>query len=199
MRPGRIEYRKDILLLLLYSPGVADEVNEPIVGRTRLVKMLYLFRKEALSHFRKGTDVNEDNFYDFFAWDFGPFSREVYDDITFFILQGFIETSLSDEEALPESEAEWEEWLTSSGARDEGEEIDEYREESFRLTRAGTDFTRGMYETLSPTQQELLRQFKKRTGALPLRALLRYIYAKYPDDTTQSRIRDKILGSSWYH
>ncbi len=106
----KIDNRKDILLLMLYSSGVRDRVNEPIVGRTRLVKMLYLFKMEALPHFQQGTEITEDNFYEFHPWDFGPFSREVYDDINFFLLRGFIRSSISDEESLPESEAEWDQW-----------------------------------------------------------------------------------------
>jgi len=49
--PSRITNRRDILLLLLYSPGVSSQVNEPIAGRTRLVKMLFLFKKELLGQF----------------------------------------------------------------------------------------------------------------------------------------------------
>jgi hypothetical protein len=36
---------KHILLLLLYSPGNSDHPNEPLVGRTRIIKMLFLFDK----------------------------------------------------------------------------------------------------------------------------------------------------------
>ena len=93
MTPKRIDNRRDILLLLLYSPGVQDETNEPIVGRTRLVKMLFLFKTEAFKHFRGGTALNESEFYQFFPWNFGPFSSQVYDDLTFFTLRGFIEAN----------------------------------------------------------------------------------------------------------
>ena len=50
----KLNNRKDILLLLLYSPGKTGKFNEPIVGKTRLIKMLFLFKKEALSHFSRG-------------------------------------------------------------------------------------------------------------------------------------------------
>ena len=40
-----INNRKDILLLLLYSPGVTEKYNEPIKGRTRILKMLFIFFK----------------------------------------------------------------------------------------------------------------------------------------------------------
>ena len=41
----KINDRRDILLLFLYSPGKSSEPNQPIMGRTRLVKMLFLERK----------------------------------------------------------------------------------------------------------------------------------------------------------
>jgi hypothetical protein len=154
--PIRINNRKDILLLLLYSPGKTNEYNEPIIGRTRLVKMLFLFKNEALEHFRRGTDINEDNFYEFFAWDFGPFSTQVYDDITFFMLRGFIESTLTEEESLPESAAEWDLWLERAGVKESFDTIEIYQEESFKLTERGITFTKRLYEALSSNQQELL-------------------------------------------
>ena len=157
--------------------------------------MLYLFKKEALKEFNYGTAINEDNFYQFYPWDFGPFSAQVYDDLAFFILRGFVQSSISEDVSLPESAAEWEKWLDQSGA-DDAEEIEEYQEEEFTLTDKGVRFTTPLYKSLSPNQRIHLREFKKRTGAVPLRALLRYVYSKYPEDTSQSKIKDKLLGSS---
>ena len=61
-----INNRRDILLLLLYSPGQYEEINRPIVGRTKLVKMLFLFLEEALKDFRRGTKITEIIFITFF-------------------------------------------------------------------------------------------------------------------------------------
>ena len=192
----KIDNKKDILLLLLYSPGKTDRMNEPVTGRTRMVKMLYLFRKEALKHFVRGTQINEENFYEFYPWDFGPFSSQVYDDIMFFILQDFIETSLSEEPPLPESEAEWDKWLSAAGTDIDEETIGEYYDEMFSLTPKGIKFTKEMYDQLSSSQQKHLREFKKRSVSCPLRALLQYVYSNYPEDITHSKIKDQILGSA---
>ncbi len=190
----KINNRKDILLLLLYSPGKGKTTNEPIVGRTRIVKMLFLFQKEVLRHFRKGTEITEGNFYDFFAWDFGPFSTEVYDDITFFILRGFIESSIpEDVDPLPESAAEWEEWMGRSGARGD-ETVNEYEEEEFALSELGIDFAKRLYEELSESQRQLLRLFKAKLVNAPLRAILGYVYSTYPELTSRSKIKGQILG-----
>ncbi len=196
MPSPRINNRRDVMLLLLYSPGETEEPNEPIVGRTRLVKMLFLFKKEALRHFKRGTDINEDNFYDFFAWDFGPFSAQVYDDLMFFILRGFIHTSQSDEQALPESADEWEYWLNESGQYDEASAANVFEEEEFSLTRKGCRFTEELYAMLSSEQQELLKQFKNRMNKAGLRAILRYVYSQYEEMTGKSKIREKIRGNS---
>jgi len=194
MKSTHIDNRRDILLLLLYSPGLHDQVNEPIVGRTRLVKMLFLFKAEALQHFRVGTKINEDNFYEFFAWNFGPFSTQVYDDLTFFTLRGFIEGEDSSEDALPESAAEWQRWLTSSTVDEDDIEFVSYEEQQYRLTDKGIKFSASLYASLSHAQTRLLKQFKERLNRTPLRAILRYVYENYPDQIERSQIKEQVLG-----
>lgn len=191
----RIDNRKDILLLLLYSPGITESVNDPVAGRTRLTKMLFLFREEALQHFRAGTAVTAANFYEFFAWDFGPFSTQVYDDLLFFLLRGFVEaTTAASDEVLPEEAAEWEKWTETNDLAVSEESFD-FQEEIFRLTDKGAAFTKALYEQLSDAQQKLLREFKIRTTKVPLRALLQYVYSNYPDQIVKSKIREQVLGN----
>ncbi|HET6246621.1 MAG TPA: hypothetical protein VFE47_02895 [Tepidisphaeraceae bacterium] len=192
---AKINNRRDILLLMLYSPGINDKPNEAVVGRTRLVKMLFLFRQEALSHFRRGTEIDESNFYQFFAWNFGPFSTQVYDDLTFFQLRGFIETSIAaDEESLPESAAEWEKWFQEAGNQ-ESDELDVYQDEELKLTSAGVLFAKKLYGVLSEPQRRLLKEFKARLVRAPLRAILKYVYSTYPDLTEKSKIKGEVLGN----
>jgi hypothetical protein len=191
----RINNRKDIMLLLLYSPGRGEQPNESIVGRTRLVKMLFLFKEEAMQHFKAELDIPADKFYQFFAWNFGPFSRDVYDDLTFFTLRGFVKSAEVEEDALPESAAEWEAWLDCAKSAAEEEYISEFKEESFSLTTKGVAFAAELYENLSPPQRKLLKEFKKRTCAVPLRALLKYVYENYEQMTEKSTIKEEILGN----
>lgn len=180
-------------MLLLYSPGATGKYNEPITGRTRLTKLLFLFKEEALPHFRSGTEITDSNFYEFFPWKFGPFSSQAYDDITFFVLRDFVETSVSEDESLPESAEEWERWLEEAEGRFPSE-VSEYQEEVFKLTEKGALFAKELYDTLSSTQKELLRTFKSRISAAPLRALLKYVYRSYPKMTDESIIADDVLG-----
>jgi uncharacterized protein len=193
--PKPLNNRRDILLLLLFSPGVGDATNEPIAGRTRLTKMLFLFREEALQHFRAGTSISAANFYEFFPWDFGPFSRQVYDDLLFFTLRGFVEASVaSSDDVLPEEAAEWEKW-TQTNDLASSEDDNDFQEESFRLTDKGAAFAKELYGQLSAPQQKLLREFKIRTTRVQLRALLQYVYSNYPDQIVKSKIREQVLGN----
>lgn len=187
----KIDNRKDYLLLLLYSEGQARRINEPVVGRTRLVKMLFLFKEEVLDRFKRSQD-GQIPFYEFFPWHFGPFSKQVYDDLKFFQLRGFVQTRERDEETTPESVAEWE-YL---GELEDGEDsaFTEYVEQEFLLTEKGCRFAQQLYDELNSTQKSLLREFKARTGGVPLRALLKYVYSAYPDLTTKSKIKDEVLG-----
>jgi hypothetical protein len=193
-----VNNRKDIMLLLLYSPGRGPEPNEPIVGKTRLVKMIFLFKKEALAHFRKGTEISEDAFYEFFAWTFGPFSTQVYDDLNFFMLRDFVGSSATAEESLPESAAEWEEWLIRTGVAEPRDELNSYEEEEFKLTPKGAEFTASLYDSLSPSQRKLLKEFKARLQQAPLRAMLKYVYETYPEFTVRSKIKEEVLGRGRY-
>lgn len=191
-----INNKKDILLLLLYSPGKTDEVNESIRGRTRIIKMMYLFKKEILEHFKKGTGITEENFYDFFPWNFGPFCMEIYDDLTFFILQGFVDdVDCFDEPVLPESEEEWEAWLENTGTSQEEVCYDEYIEKEYKLKNKGVSFVeQKLWSHLSNSQKRMLKEFKSKIVNAPLRALLRYVYTKYKNDTVNSLIKKEILG-----
>ena len=188
----KIDNRRDVLLLLLYSPGTSNQVNESILGRTRLVKMIFLFKNEVWKKFKSNIELTEDNLYQFFAWNYGPFSSEIYDDLTFFMLRGFIEVgNPKNEETIIESVEEWNFWLKNYSGEDN--EIQEYQEEEFKLSEKGVLFTKDLYDSLSTNQQNILKEFKSRTTVMPLRALLRYVYREYPDQTTNSIIKNEVL------
>lgn len=58
------------ILLLLYSPGVYDKVNEPIIGSLRLMKGLFLMSQEV--------GIKNLPPYKFEAYLYGPCSTKVY-------------------------------------------------------------------------------------------------------------------------
>ena len=157
--------------------------------------MLYLFKMEALKHFRRGTDITEDNFYEFFPWNFGPFSSQIYDDLNFFVLRGFIHSEASESDTTPESAAEWEMWLSASLPDTSEDTFSEYDEQEFKLTDEGQDFVESkLYCDLSGTQKRLLKSFRANLEQKPLRSILRYVYDKYPDLTVNSTIKEQVVG-----
>ena len=190
-----INNRKDILLLLLYSPGVTEKYNEPIKGRTRILKMLFIFKEEILKYFKKNNDINDDNFYEYFPWNFGPFSSQVYDDITFFLLRGFIITRDSDGDVLPEAVLEERHWQFISGIQssDIQNEYQEFTEEEFLLTDKGEEFTKEkLYSYLSDSKKNLLKSFKRKLNSASLRAIIHYVYKRYPKMSKNSQIKSHL-------
>jgi hypothetical protein len=117
----------------------------------------------------------------------------VYDDLMFFTLRGFIESSAAPQESLPESEEEWAKWLDESGTSEAAEPFEPYEDETFVLTDTGTAFTKPIYDSLSQAQQKLLHQFKSRLCVAPLRAILRYVYKTYPEDSAKSIIKEEVF------
>jgi hypothetical protein len=51
-----------------------------------------------------------------------------------------------------------------------------------------------IYESLSDSQQKLLKQFKGRLTVAPLRAVLRYVYKTYPAEASNSTIKEEVLA-----
>ena len=74
---------KDLLLSFLYSPGMGTVKNEKIVGRTKIQKMMFLFEKQIYQDFfSENLQISLPEFSPYY---FGPFSRELYEDLSFFI------------------------------------------------------------------------------------------------------------------
>lgn len=81
-------------LIPLALAFVGDET--PIDGRTRLQKMVFVIQQEL----KKDNELRDDQQYDFFAYDYGPFSKELAVDIDRMIEGGLLdedEVEYSDE------------------------------------------------------------------------------------------------------
>ncbi|MFV2044596.1 MAG: hypothetical protein ACC700_15350 [Anaerolineales bacterium] len=72
-----IQNSVDLLLTLIYVPGPTGKQGEPIKGFTRLQKLFFLLWKEA------GFDRLVPELREFEAYNYGPFSNSLYDDIEF--------------------------------------------------------------------------------------------------------------------
>jgi hypothetical protein len=188
-----INRSKDILMLLLYAKGHNGQECEPVQGKTRLMKMVFLFDKEIRSKFKLNKAIPNSAMPDFVAYDYGPFSVQVYEDLEFLIEMGFVEAStVGDTEILDEEVREYEYWQATTNYDDpSGMEF----QEQFRLTDLGKQFVEEkLLIGISTNQRRALDEFKSRCTAADLRTLLRYVYSKYPNMATGSKIKDKVLG-----
>ena len=189
---------KDLLLLLLYVPGHTGQQQEPIRGRTRLQKMVFLFEKELLRKFKFDKVITEQDLPVFVPLHYGPFSKQVFDDLEFLCNLDFIEIERdSDDLSAEEEEAEeYLHWLDDSGLSDRGASLPLETTEVFRLTERGASFVRErLLPTLSDNQVGALEMFKKNCTKVSLGQLLKYVYAKYPEFTEKSKIKSKIAQS----
>ena len=181
---------KEVLALLLYLPGKTGKLCEPIMGRTRLVKTMFLFTKEMQPQLtKKGWELT---LPDFTAYDYGPFSVDVLNDIETLRALGIVTVDV-----VPESEPfdvlddlNDQEYQHGIGGAVERQFMDRYQ-----LTPQGEGFCRHVLKPrfTSDEQWTALSEFKKRCNSVSLTALLRYVYTRYPDYTANSKIRDQVL------
>lgn len=188
---------KKLILLFLYAPTAGDEVNVPIAGRTRLMKMGFLFKEEILIDFQKDKTFDEVDLPEYFAWKYGPFSSEFINDLEFLVNQKYVESR--SEKApiaaeLDEAEfGEYEFWV---------EDLQEFRfreydEETFELTEdKGMPKAKELWADLSENQKKYLVEFKNVLNSASLSRILEYVYKKYQEKgyTDKSLIRERYLS-----
>lgn len=189
---------KDLLLCFLYSPGINSGNNEPIIGRTKLTKMMYLFEKEIISTFFKdNVTINLPTFEPYY---FGPFSRQLFEDLSFFQSIGMI---IAEKTNIPLSFADK---VESDNVFDTGHDVwddacfeddIEHYELSYSLSDGGKNYVENnIWNSFTSTQKEKLKAFKAQINKISLDALLRYVYNKYPEDAKNSKIADKYLSKA---
>lgn len=181
-------------MLLLYAKGKSGRQCEPVRGRTRLMKMVFLFKKELMPRFKLSQVIDKDALPDFTAYDYGPFSADVFADLEFLIDLGVVSVkAVTGGEVLPEETLEYQYWQAGADSSSDSGFAD--NEDEFSLTEVGASFVKdGRAGKLTKEQQEAVDELKARCSAATLRSLLRYVYEKYPEMTTKSKIRDDILS-----
>jgi len=177
--------RKDLLLLFLFSPGPTAGEAEPINGRTRLMKLLYLLQTESstikLLELKKA--------YDFKPYNYGPFTKDVYDDLEFLENVGLIEI-VNKGYASPVEQNEGEKVIDDTSLGDDEDASILINEESYKLTSRGLDFTK---KKLAPTVPEQvikeIHNLKTKFANMPLTSVLRYVYINHPDSAQNSKLK----------
>jgi uncharacterized protein YwgA len=180
------------LILLLLFPHDSGSLSLSIPGRTRLMKMAFLFDKEVWPDLKDEHTGDEKALPEFFAWKFGPFSSELLDDLEFLVNRGFVDVQRG-AHATNEELEEYEYWLDESGQSF----TTEYVEEVFSLTEKGMDRAAPLWAELTDRQRTLIDKFRAVMVKAPLSRILEYVYKKYEKEgfTDRSLIRDRYLSS----
>lgn len=182
----------DYLLLLLYVNDCA-----PIKSAVRLIKMMFLFNKEIVPLLTKqGAEI--DNLPEFDSYNYGPFSKDVYEQIELFNNIGFIKvTDLKNIENMDEID----DWEEDSFINELLEPVEPYLRSSngkymqYIILQLGTRYVEeNIIPFVSEKQLQLLAQFKNRIVSSSIKSILRYVYIKYPEMTSNSLIKSEVLG-----
>lgn len=181
----------DYLLLLLFL-----NQKQPIMGAIRLTKMMFLFEKE-IAPALKAKGLESDNLPGFIAYNFGPFSKDVYEQVELFRGIKFIQ-------------------VTNIKAGEEMGEVDDLEEAPFTDEMSNYGYalnTDGKYykyqilttgeryvlETIMPCitqeQESILSSFKRKITSLSPKQILKYVYTKYPEYAANSLIKDEVLDN----
>jgi len=151
--------RQKWIILILHRLG-------PIRGRTRLMKLLFIWRRE--SGFGRG------NYYKFEAGKYGPFSKDIITDTEELENNGFISIEKVD---FPKNEfSEDETTLYVYTLTPKGGSV---------IPEISSDLPEGLMKRI----EILLKPYRE----MPLLKLLRYVYERYPKFIRNSLIVEKIL------
>lgn len=183
----------DYLLLLLYLNN-----KEPIYGAVRLEKMMFLFNNE-IAPVLKGKGLDSDKLPEFIAYNFGPFSKDVYEQVELFKAIKFIavtdiKVKANEKEKMLEVD-DWEEGpyvdgLTNSSS-DNNADGKYYK---YYILKTGEKYVEEeILPIMNNNQVDLLKCFKKKITSLYPKQLLKYVYSRYPEFTKNSLIIDEVF------
>ncbi len=179
----------DFLLLLLYLND-----KEPILGAIRLEKMMFLFNME-IAPMLSEKGLKSDKLPEFIAYNYGPFSKDVYEQIELFKGIKFIQvTDLNATEEMVEvddlEELYFVDEMTNKGfvLKADGKYY------KYTLIKMGENYVVDrILPNVNDEQKSLLEMFKKKITSINPKQLLKYVYSKYPDYTTKSLIKNEVL------
>ena len=179
----------DYLLLLLYINN-----KEPIKGSVRLTKMMFLFN-EQIAPALKSKGLDSDKLPDFIPYNYGPFSKDLYEQVDFFTGIGFMQVrDLNETEEMSGVDNIVEKEFVDECYEDEDETKSENSYREYRITATGSGFVENeLLEKVTSPQLELLQQYKKKITEMTLKQLLHYVYTRYPQYAEKSLIKDEVL------
>ena len=185
--------RGDYLLLLLYADN-----QSPLVGRTRLQKIAFLFEKEILKKYEFDKEFELQEVMGFKPYHYGPFSKKVFEFLNLFETVGLVEIS---HEENPERELDNDIFVDDLLQEEDSEWADEVLAESkeqfvpvFNLTEKGKKYVEErLWRFLDTSKTEALKKIKRSFVENPLKLLIKYVYTNYPEFAAESKIKEAIL------
>ena len=179
----------DYLLLLLYLNH-----HQPILGAVRLIKMMFLFEQE-IEPMLKAKGLDSENLPGFIAYNFGPFSKDVYEQVELFKGIKFIQVSniYTNEEMAEVDDLE------------ESPFTDEMYNRGYSLNTDGKYYKYQILSTgeryveekilphITDEQLNILSSFKNKITSLSPKQILKYVYTKYPKYAENSLIKKEVL------
>lgn len=173
-RINSIDRPTDAAFLLFH---IAEEVE----GITKIQKLLFIIEEETIFGEKYGREIE----FDFNPYKMGPFSAQVYDEISLLLNMNAIEKQ------------------DMNKSRSDAWEFEQYTEEKssnelankkFTITEKGKKIGRELEEYLDEDVFEDLESTIEEMNSLSLDGLLEYVYTEYPDMTTKSEIKDQVLN-----
>ena len=181
---------KTILLCMI---GLRDgDCDGGLGGITRLQKFVFLLDKE------QNVRASGDGFA-FEPYKAGPYSHKLYDDIEFLENLGYIESDVVGEaiqaEMVEIDALNFDELFDLDGRQGQAEgPPDSYGERRFRLTSKGRKKVKELLkDPKHKPNLDAIRKIKSTYGGHSLSDLLYHVYVNYPEMTTESEIKDKII------
>lgn len=169
----------DLVLMLLATPTKVESARGRVNGITRLEKLLYLVEKET-----SVKDSVTENQLNFKAYNYGPFSKDVYEAVELLEESGLLE----EERVVDGQTIDSMEDANVTGAV----EADEYVERRFKLTEHG-HLVANLLAQHHPSVSKQLSNIKDRYAARSLSGLIRYVYKTYPESARNSLIADRFV------
>ncbi len=179
----------DYLLLLLYLND-----KQPILGAIRLTKMMFLFEKE-IAPILKKEGLDSENLPNFFAYNFGPFSKDVYEQVELFKGIKFIQvTNINANEEMAEVD-DLEEALYIDEMKNRGYALNsDGKYYKYQILSTGERYVvEKIKQNITEKQEEILSAFKRKITSLSPKQILKYVYTKYPDYAENSLIKKEVL------
>ena len=181
----------DYLLLLLYING-----KEPIKGSVRLTKMMFLFNEQIVPVLKRN-GLESEKLPEFIAYNYGPFSKDLYEQVDLFTGIGFMQVrDLNETEEMSGVDNIVEKEFVDECYEDDEETMSEnsYREYCSPDIGSGVVVSE-LLGKLTSSQLGLLRQYKKKITEMTMKQLLHYVYTRYPQYAEKSLIKDEVLGN----